>query len=49
MGFLTNITSLATRATGIYVDGYPKDVHNDQGNVRGGGTLLMALLLTNDK
>jgi len=39
MSFLTNITSLATRATGIYVDGYPKDVDNDQGNIRGGGTI----------
>lgn len=39
MSFLTNITSLATRATGVYVDGYPKDVDNDQGNIRGGGTI----------
>jgi len=39
MSFLTNITNLATRATGVYVDGYPKDVDNDQGNIRAGGTI----------
>lgn len=39
MSFLTNITNLATRATGVYVDGYPKAVDNDQGNIRAGGTI----------
>ena len=39
MSFLTNITNLATRATGVYVDGYPKAVDNDQGSIRAGGTI----------
>jgi hypothetical protein len=40
MSFLTDITlSADARSTGVYVDGYPKNVDNDQGNLRAGGTI----------
>ena len=40
MSFLTDITlSADARSTGVYVDGYPKNIDNDQGNLRAGGTI----------
>ena len=38
MAFITNLTN-AIGYTGIYVDGAPSGVDNDQGNVKGGGTV----------
>jgi len=38
MGFITNITA-GVPTTGVYVEGYPEDVDNDQGNIRAGGTI----------
>tara|TARA_R110002126_G_scaffold228248_1_gene372715 strand:- start:1053 stop:1667 length:615 start_codon:yes stop_codon:yes gene_type:complete len=40
MSFLTNITNVVTRQTGVYnSDGFPSNVDNDQGNIRAGGTI----------
>ena len=38
MAFITNLTN-AIGYTGIYVNGSPSGVDNDQGNVKGGGTV----------
>ena len=45
MGFITNITA-AVPTTGMYVDGFPSGVDNDQGNIRAGGTIAETLLWT---
>jgi hypothetical protein len=45
MGFITDITA-AIPNTGIYINGYPSGVDNDQGNIRAGGTIAETDLWT---